>query len=60
MFSVSGNNFDRVLRISVRDSGPGISLDDQAKLFGKYVQFNPGMLQKGNGSGLGLWISKSN
>ena len=60
VFSVSGNNFDRVLRISVRDSGPGISLDDQAKLFGKYVQFNPGMLQKGNGSGLGLWISKSN
>jgi signal transduction histidine kinase len=57
--SPSNLTFDRVLRVSVRDSGPGISPEDQKKLFGKYVQFNPGMLQKGGGSGLGLWISKS-
>ena len=48
-----------VLKVAVRDSGPGISAEDQKKLFGKYVQFNPSLLQKGNGSGLGLWISKS-
>ena len=36
----------------------GISTENQKKLFGQYVQFNAGKLQKGNGSGLGLWISK--
>jgi signal transduction histidine kinase len=46
------------LRIEVRDSGAGISEENQKKLFGQYVQFNAGKLQQGNGSGLGLWISK--
>ena len=46
------------LRIEVKDSGAGISEDNQKKLFGQYVQFNAGNLQQGNGSGLGLWISK--
>lgn len=53
---VSINNF---VRISVTDNGCGISLENQRKLFGQYVQFNAGTLQKGGGSGLGLWISKS-
>jgi len=59
---VTGNvnkKFDRIVRVSVVDNGPGISLEDQKKLFGKYVQFNPGALQSGKGSGLGLWISRS-
>lgn len=46
------------LRIEVKDSGAGISEENQKKLFGQYVQFNAGKLQQGNGSGLGLWISK--
>ena len=45
-------------RLEVKDSGAGISPENQKKLFGQYVQFNAGKLQKGNGSGLGLWISK--
>lgn len=48
-----------VLKLSVTDSGPGISAEDQQKLFGKYVQINANKLQSGKGSGLGLWISKS-
>eukprot|EP00597_Dinobryon_sp_UTEXLB2267_P008276 CAMPEP_0170086692 /NCGR_PEP_ID=MMETSP0019_2-20121128/21313_1 /TAXON_ID=98059 /ORGANISM="Dinobryon sp., Strain UTEXLB2267" /LENGTH=655 /DNA_ID=CAMNT_0010303883 /DNA_START=864 /DNA_END=2831 /DNA_ORIENTATION=+ len=61
---VTGNatnnmKFDRIVRVSVMDNGPGISLEDQKKLFGKYVQFNAGALQSGKGSGLGLWISRS-
>ena len=36
------------------DTGPGISLDDQCKLFQEYVQLNPSLLQGGGGSGLGL------
>ena len=46
------------LRIEVTDSGAGISEENQKRLFGQYVQFNAGKLQEGNGSGLGLWISK--
>ena len=46
------------LRIEVKDSGVGISLENQNVLFGQYVQFNASKLQHGNGSGLGLYISK--
>eukprot|EP01031_Cornospumella_fuschlensis_P030741 gene30741-37143_t len=48
-----------VVRISVTDTGAGISLQNQKKLFGQYVQFNAAQLQQGKGSGLGLWITKS-
>ena len=48
-----------VVRVEVRDTGAGISLLNQSKLFGQYVQFKANELQKGNGSGLGLWISKA-
>jgi signal transduction histidine kinase len=50
---------DKVIRISVKDTGFGISKENQLKLFGQYVQFNANSLQQGKGSGLGLWISKS-
>lgn len=51
-------DFDHILRISVKDSGVGISAANQRKLFRQYVQIRPGALQEGKGSGLGLWISK--
>ena len=50
---------NEVVRVSVTDNGCGISLENQKSLFGQYVQFNASTLQKGGGSGLGLWISKS-
>ena len=50
---------DDVVRVSVRDNGIGVSADNLKKLFGQYVQFNAGQAQKGGGSGLGLWISKT-
>jgi signal transduction histidine kinase/CheY-like chemotaxis protein len=49
---------EEMMRLEVIDSGAGISKENQKKLFGQYVQFNAGKLQKGNGSGLGLWISR--
>jgi signal transduction histidine kinase len=55
---VAAANSHRILRIEVIDSGAGISEMDQSRLFGQYVQFNANKLQKGSGSGLGLWISK--
>ena len=48
----------RVVLLTVRDAGPGISQDDQAKLFQNFVQIRPGQLQRGAGSGLGLIIAK--
>ncbi len=48
-----------MIKISIIDSGAGVDKEDQMKLFQEYVQINPGELQKGQGSGLGLSISKS-
>ena len=44
--------------LAVKDEGPGISIEDQGKLFKNFVQIRPGKLQKGGGSGLGLTIAK--
>ena len=46
------------LIIEVRDSGAGISEENQRRLFKEVVQFNPELLQNGGGSGLGMCISK--
>ena len=47
-----------VLRISVIDSGAGISPENQQRLFKEIIQFNPEVLQGGGGSGFGLYICK--
>ena len=47
-----------VLVINVIDEGVGIAPDNIKKLFKEIVQFNPGKLQGGGGSGLGMMISK--
>jgi two-component system, sensor histidine kinase len=52
-----GGNIGQVI-ITVKDTGPGLSPDQQLTLFREGVQFNPNQLQGGQGSGLGLWISR--
>eukprot|EP00607_Mallomonas_marina_P010903 CAMPEP_0182422756 /NCGR_PEP_ID=MMETSP1167-20130531/8538_1 /TAXON_ID=2988 /ORGANISM="Mallomonas Sp, Strain CCMP3275" /LENGTH=440 /DNA_ID=CAMNT_0024601091 /DNA_START=814 /DNA_END=2136 /DNA_ORIENTATION=- len=47
------------LRIKVEDSGAGISHENLPRVFREIIQFSPGKLQRGGGSGLGLWISKA-
>ena len=47
------------LIIEVRDSGAGISEENQRRLFKEVVQFNPELLQNGGGSGLGMCICKN-
>ena len=48
---------DGYLVVTVKDSGAGISVENQKRLFKDIVQFSPEKLQAGGGSGLGLWIS---
>ena len=49
---------DGSFHLSVRDTGPGISADDQAKLFQEFQQADNTITRKKGGTGLGLAISK--
>jgi len=46
------------IRVSVSDTGPGISKEDQAKLFRPFSQVDYSPTRKVGGSGLGLSISR--
>ena len=46
------------IAISVRDTGIGISADDQARIFAEFEQADGGSARKYGGTGLGLTISK--
>jgi signal transduction histidine kinase len=49
---------DTTVRITVADSGPGISTEHQQKIFDKFHQVDGSITRKGEGTGLGLAISK--
>jgi len=46
------------IKVSISDAGPGLSEEDQSKLFGGFFHVRPEHIQQGNGSGLGLALCK--
>jgi len=49
---------DTTVRISIMDTGPGISHEDQERIFDKFHQLDGSITRKSEGTGLGLAICK--
>ncbi len=56
--AIKASNLNGSFEVAVRDTGPGISMADQAKLFQLFQQADNSITRKKGGTGLGLAISK--
>jgi signal transduction histidine kinase/CheY-like chemotaxis protein len=57
--SIRATMKDGALRLDVRDTGIGMTPDEQSRLFADFVQANDQTAKRFGGTGLGLTISKS-
>lgn len=56
---ISMKENDGVIRVEVRDNGPGIPVDFRDKIFDRFTQEDSTMTRERGGSGLGLNITRS-
>jgi signal transduction histidine kinase len=57
-YSANGQAAHQVVRVEVQDQGPGLSEDDQIKLFGKFMRLSARPTGGEHSTGLGLSIVK--
>jgi signal transduction histidine kinase len=57
--SIKHNSETKEIEISVRDTGIGISKEDQEKIFGKFFRGANAIVREGSGSGLGLFTTRN-
>jgi signal transduction histidine kinase len=55
---VSSERRDNTMAVIIRDEGPGLSSEDQEKMFGKFARLTPRPTAGEASTGLGLWIVK--
>jgi CheY-like chemotaxis protein len=58
LVEVSAEGSDGRIRVSVRDTGPGISAEDASRIFEPFAQGGQEIQRQRGGSGLGLCISR--
>ena len=58
MIHVSAQREQGAVRVTVTDTGVGISPEDQKRLFTKFFRVEDPDIQKEAGTGLGLWITR--
>jgi signal transduction histidine kinase len=56
--TISQRRVGERIEISVRDTGVGMTSEEQAKLFGKFYRVEASETKGVSGTGLGLWITK--
>ena len=55
---VPNGTADQFVIIAIRDWGPGIALEDQPKLFTKFMRLVPAINSMQRGAGLGLYLCR--
>ncbi len=57
--TVHVQSVDSMVEVDVEDTGPGVSLEEQARIFDKFYRSKSAKKKRSRGSGLGLTIAKS-
>lgn len=57
--TIRADNLGEYLRIDIQDTGIGMTLEEQRKMFTKFYRATNSETIKAGGTGLGLWITKT-